>query len=208
MAASLENPPRFFELLNDWDKEQYLKLRRSIHGRPLPLADKMIQIRAYCQSPDGNEWKRYLVCGICWLTTGELALNFHNLRILTNSSRSTMNNDLLKSGYVTIPMKSCDLINQIPYLEEHPVNLRDWTIKSFAPVTPQPAAPVIDGLSSTIWSSVSPEPSMNKLDDVITVEDLRVIEKKQIEEDFWDDPFCLPPVFLLEDQRSCLCACK
>lgn len=194
-------------MLNHSDRDAYNDLRLKLQSKPRPLADNLAKIRTFCQKRDGEEWKRYLVCGVCWLIDGELAINFRNLRILVNASKSTLNNELKKSGYITVPQRSCNLINQIPYLEKNATFLREWTIKSLAPVTPQPVVPSMDGLSKVTWSN-SPEPGMHKLNDVIAIRELREIEKKQIEEDFWDDPFCLPPAFLLDEQRSCLCTCK
>lgn len=137
---SLKNYPSFFEILSDIDKEKYMKLHEKV-GSPVNRynRNKRLQtfneilddIKRFCIQEDGEDWRRYLVCGICWIND-DIVINTRQLRILIEKSKSTINGSFAKMGYCTVPMKEHDtkyIIQFIPYLKSHPQELRQWTTR-------------------------------------------------------------------------------
>lgn len=72
-------------------------------------------------------------------------------------------------------------------------------IKAFSPVTPEPVVPAMEGIvRKESYAPLSPMPEPSSFGP-LTVKDLRKIDQKKMESEWFDDPFCLPPAFLLED---------
>ncbi|OHT09611.1 hypothetical protein TRFO_21404 [Tritrichomonas foetus] len=132
--------PEFFNLLSQDDQRQYHELRQTVgspdnrynRNKRLETFNEILDaIRQFCQRGDGEDWRRYLVCGVCWLGC-DIAINTRQLRILILKSKSTINGALAKMGYTTIPIKSHDpteLVENIPFLKSHPQELRQWTTR-------------------------------------------------------------------------------
>jgi hypothetical protein len=135
-----QQPSPFFDLLSDSNKKQYNKLKNVLsssdfkHNRNKQIDTfyKMLdQIRSFCEKNDGEQWKKYLVCGICWLN-GDIAVNTRRLRITIGKSKSTINCALAKMGYETLTLKRRDpktLHNKIPFLKDNSMEERQWTVR-------------------------------------------------------------------------------
>lgn len=103
---------------------------RRLH-RTEVFAESLELLREFCERGDADEWKRYLVCGICW--SGEfVGVNNQQLMAVLDRSKSTINDVFLKLGYKNITVNSGNestLTEKIPYLGDRPEELRQWTIR-------------------------------------------------------------------------------
>lgn len=140
LVESLKIYPSFFDILSDSDQIKYIKLHEKVgspenrynRNRRLQTFNEILdEIKHFCIQNDGEDWRRYLVCGICWINK-DIVINTRQLRILTEKSKSTINGSFAKMGYSTVPMKEHDtkyIIQIIPYLKSHPQELRQWTTR-------------------------------------------------------------------------------
>lgn len=132
--------PKYFYLLNDHDKQNYMILHDLIsksekrykrYKRVESIQDALLMIRDFCIKGNVDDWKRCLVCGACWV--GEnIAINTRHLCILVGKCKSSINGAISKMGYKMVPFKSVatkELITFIPLLKENSEELRQWTIR-------------------------------------------------------------------------------
>jgi hypothetical protein len=135
-----ESDPRSWELLSEADKAAYLKLKQDFneaglrHNRNTRLEqfDGILEaIRQFAERRDGDDWRRFLVCGVCWIENG-IAINTRQLRILLGKCKSSINGSLQKMGYTTNASHSQSwkiLFRCIPLLKDRFSELRQWTIR-------------------------------------------------------------------------------
>lgn len=161
--------PTFFDLLNDSDKEQYLELRNIISNsdkrykknkRIESLQESLDMIQKFCMKNDSDDWKRFLVCGVCWMGQ-DIAINTRQLRLLVDKCKSSINGALSKMGYSTAPIKSsitAALLTYIPFLKGNFVEQRQWTVRRKIQFSPLP--PIRANLipSYNMYSFQTPEP--------------------------------------------------
>ncbi|OHS96477.1 hypothetical protein TRFO_37333 [Tritrichomonas foetus] len=136
--------PAFFSNLSPSDQLQYHELRRRLSSknnrynrnkRLETFQDTLQAIQTFCVRNSEDDWKRYLVCGICWIDEG-ICINTRQLRILLGKSKSSINGALQKIGYETVPSKGNDaapLVSKIPYLKQFFAEQRQWTIRKLMP---------------------------------------------------------------------------
>lgn len=163
--------PAFFELLSESDRQGYIDLRNELmssdtkfkrYKRITSLRDALYAIHKYCSRNSNDDWKRYLVCGVCWMGW-DIAINTRQLRLLINKCKSSINGALAKMGYSTAPIKtegSSSLIKAIPFLKGNFVELRMWTIRRRQIASPLPSNRIgyISPLPATHQSTISPQP--------------------------------------------------
>lgn len=150
-----QSVPLYWELLSESDKSGYHNLKmafnvRSIkrnRGRRVETFDSMLEaIHKYAERHDTNDWRRFLVCGVCWMD-GAIAINTRQLRLLITKCKSSINGSLQKLGYVTNTSHSESwnmLFSRIPTLRDNFTEIRQWTIRykkdmnpTSVPVQPQ-----------------------------------------------------------------------
>ena len=141
--------PAFFELLSADDQEKYRNLRSVLSSsdnkykrnqRCKTLQDAIEQIKKFCVRNDGDDWKRFLVCGICWFDM-DIAINTRQLRLLIDKCKSSINGALAKMGYGSEIIRgegSQSLISKIPFLKGNFVEQRQWTIRKRIAASPYP----------------------------------------------------------------------
>jgi hypothetical protein len=151
---SLDALPEQFSLLSEADQTRYRELRSIVGSRDTrynrfrrldTLSESLSRIRSFCIRGDAGDSLRCLVCGICWLSTTDVAINIRHLRLLLNKSKSTINGALLKMGYSPVPLKSEEgerLMTLIPQLKDHYLDLRLWSIRRILRNDPKPRAPL------------------------------------------------------------------
>jgi hypothetical protein len=160
--------PKYFELLSDRDQFGYSELRstlssqlcRNRRGKRLEnFSEMMASIRAFCVRPDEDDWKRCLVCGVYWLSSG-IAINNRQLSLLLDKCKSSINGSLQKMGYSTLQARTEStnaLSDAIPVLKNNFNELREWTVRLFMAASPQPGLPVY--AVETRYPFQSPVPS-------------------------------------------------
>ena len=130
----------YLDLLSELDAEMFSRTfelsgkdRKSVRFRRIQaFQDSLLQIKRFCHHGDDNDWKRCLVCGICWLSDQILAVNNQRLMSVLGRSKSTINDMLMKLKYRSEPItnENKDMVTSIiPYLEHHPEELRHWTLR-------------------------------------------------------------------------------
>ena len=141
--------PKYYDMLSKEDQTMYINLRsglsshacRNRRGKRLEtFSDMMNTIKQYCIRNSDSDWKRCLVCGVCWLPTG-IAVNTRHLSLLIDKCKSSINGSLQKMGYNTVQCRtefSQPLIDQIPILKNNFNELREWTIRQYVASTPTP----------------------------------------------------------------------
>lgn len=172
--------PAFFDLLSESDRQGYIDLRNELvssdtkfkrYKRITSLRDALYAIHKYCSRNSNDDWKRYLVCGVCWMGW-DIAINTRQLRLLINKCKSSINGALAKMGYTTAPIKtegSSSLLKAIPFLKGNFVELRMWTIRRRQIASPLPSNKVgyISPLPSINQSTFSPQPYMTPMQQLI-----------------------------------------
>lgn len=134
------NIPQYWELLSESDKIMYQQLKQEftassakrVRNTRLETFDGILEtIRGFTERGDENDWKRYLVCGVCWMENA-IAINTRQLRLLVSKCKSSINGSLQKMGYTTNMSHSESwkiLFPHIPMLKDHFAELRQWTIR-------------------------------------------------------------------------------
>ena len=135
----------FIQLLSPADRIEYDELKKKVgspenrynrNKRIQTFTEIIESIRQFCIKNDDDDWKRCLVCGICWIphststdlsplspsevddlndnsfygwtNNHDLAINTRQLRVLIAKSKSTINGALAKMGYESVPTKGSD----------------------------------------------------------------------------------------------------
>jgi hypothetical protein len=145
--------PEEFTLLSPLDQTLYHELRSAVGSEDTrynrfhrldTLAESFQRIRCYCIRGDADDSLRCLVCGICWISPGEIAINIRHLRVLLNKSKSTINGALLKMQYVPVPLKGEEgnrLMTLIPQLKNRYFSLRLWSVRRLSTEDSKPISP-------------------------------------------------------------------
>ena len=150
--------PNYFNFLSEYDRYQYSVLRAQMQAqtsknqrnkRVENFTETLEAIKRFCCRGDGEDWRRFLVCGICWLPEG-IAINTRQLRILIFKCKSSINGSLHKMGFnVNLGRTEAAnaLIMAIPMLKDNTIELRQWTVRQapghcLSPVSPPMPSPV------------------------------------------------------------------
>ena len=132
--------PNFFEYLSLEDQKKFEEIKNTLgapdhrynrNKRLVTFQEMLESIKDFCERNDSEDWKRYIVCGICWFGN-EIAINTRQLRILLGKSKSSINGAFAKMGYETLPSKGIDqsqLMDKIPFLKSNFAEYRQWTVR-------------------------------------------------------------------------------
>ena len=145
----MSKAPPFFEILVKADQQKYIELRASLSSekrryqrfRRTDSFDEILQeIKEFCIRHDDDDWKRCLVCGVCW-PPGCIGINVRQLSLLIDKSKSNINGVFAKMGYVSdqsnLEFKR-SLIECLPILKGNHLEQRFWTIRYNPTLTPAP----------------------------------------------------------------------
>jgi hypothetical protein len=163
MDAASPDAPAFFALLDAPDQRRYLELRSDLHHsakrykrnkRVESLEDALNAIRAFSLRHDPDDWKRFLVCGVCWMGQ-DVGVNVRQLRLLVDKCKSSINGALSKMGYGAAPATAASVLSCIPALRDRFVEQRQWTVRRRARQSPAPARP---SLPTPILNPPAPPP--------------------------------------------------
>jgi hypothetical protein len=126
--------------LRELDQIRSVVLAKYQRHKPVKSFCQTLSIfRSFCERHDADDWRRCLACGICWLD-GRLAVNTRQLMALTGRSKSSINNLFAKFECRKVALNKQNesmLIQKIPYLAEHPNEMKQWTYRVGKARTPQ-----------------------------------------------------------------------
>jgi hypothetical protein len=132
--------PRYWDRIDEEDQKQYILLRSELsspafsnqRGRSNSQFGAILNlIKAFVVRGTQTDLNRALVCGILWLPRN-LAVNIHQLQILTSKCKSSLNGSLHNMGYGTIPTglnSAGELIATYPWMKDNYAELRRWTVR-------------------------------------------------------------------------------
>lgn len=132
--------PQFIELLSEEDKKLYEEMQTAFssqeyrynRNRRISISKEVFDtVRNYCERKEEDQWKRYLVCGICWYDK-QIGINTNQFGCLISKSKSTINDVISKMGYTAISIKgepASMLLEKVPYLFGNQNEFRKWTIR-------------------------------------------------------------------------------
>ncbi|KAK8893690.1 hypothetical protein M9Y10_022117 [Tritrichomonas musculus] len=135
-----EQFPQYWDILSDSDKSGYIALKKEINvfntkrifrDRADSFTKILQLIQKYAERKEEDDWKRFLVCGICWVENG-IAVNIRQLKILISKCKSSINGSLQKLGYLPSQLHvntKLILFPLIPFLSKNYNELRQWTIR-------------------------------------------------------------------------------
>ena len=138
---NIEVDPEYFDLLSPIDRTHYRALskmfRDSIQGRQRNhrienFNELLCMIRNFAQRDDGDDWKRCLVCGVVFFNNSHLAINTHQLSLIYDKCKSSINGALKHLGWkTTISRGDLDpqLIDFFPILKGQTAKLRQWSVR-------------------------------------------------------------------------------
>jgi hypothetical protein len=131
---------QYWDFLTNEDKEVYKRINMALaaptnrnrrNKRVDDFREILEAIELFEDSDTEDRWKRCLVCGICKIPNG-IAVNTTQLKRLVFKCKSSINGSLKRLGWDLIVSKSSaydDLLKEIPYLRDHPAEVRQWTIR-------------------------------------------------------------------------------
>jgi hypothetical protein len=136
--------PSYWDLLSDTDKANYLTMRQALsssackhcRNHSAAMNQEIIgSIQSFVMRNDGDDWKRGLVCGICWLNSA-IAVNTRQLRLLVSKCKSSINSMFQNIGFATIPTTNdyaTAIATFFPLIKDNFAELRQWTIRAVKP---------------------------------------------------------------------------
>ena len=139
--SSDKRNPRYWDLLSLEDKSSYEVMRGALsspscknrRNKSLETFTEIIEtIHSYVVRNDNDDWKRALVCGVCWLGKDAVAINTRQLRLLIAKCKSSINGSFQQMGYCTLPAgteSASSLIKYFPFLRDNFSELRQWTVR-------------------------------------------------------------------------------
>lgn len=148
-GTTKEQTPQYWDLLSEPDRAGYNQLKhdftagniKRVRNNRLETFEEILEaIRHYAERKDDDDWKRFLVCGVCWMDQA-IAINTRQLRLLVSKCKSSINGSLQKMGYTTNMSHSESwkiLFPHIPLLKDHFSELRQWTIRYKTGTQPPP----------------------------------------------------------------------
>lgn len=140
--ASLSQVPKYWNLLDEVDKQGYLSLRASLAVSVLKcqrnqktenFSEMLEMIHKFCVRGDNNDWKRFLACGYCSFNN-KIAINNGQFKILTFKCKSSLNGLLNKIGLQSKHSRgdTMRMLNSIfPMLKGNVTEARQWTIRQY-----------------------------------------------------------------------------
>lgn len=132
--------PRYWDWLSESDRIEYSELKKELSSSNYKnkrnrsketFVTLLSKVKNFVIKGDAGDTNRALVCGIVWLDKG-VAINTHQLCLLTGKCKSSINGSFQRLGYGTMPTgtdSSGDLISKFPLLKSNFGELRQWTIR-------------------------------------------------------------------------------
>lgn len=163
--------PRFYYLLDDNDKQQYDTIRNSQKGgqkkTEINFMNDIDKLKKFIIRGNENDWKRGIVCGIYWLPESKgIAVNIHQLKIILNKSKSSLNSLLSKIGLDVILTRGKAIgvvLDTFPILKNYTNEVKQWTIRKLADKSP-PSSPIQSDFSQNVEQKTENNNCLNEIE--------------------------------------------
>ena len=192
-SSASQSEPDLFYSLSSTDQEMYIQLQTTFtHLISSPFSQLIPKIKEFCIQGEKDDLKRCYVCGISWFSDA-IAINMDQLRILTGFSKPSINYEFRKMGYikpVLYPLAQDLILQLFPFLSKRTFEISNWKVLQFSPVTPIQNPMIKHDRSTSNFQTPQPELPV-----------LRSMTPPPNSNSFYDDPFCLPPLFLFENSN-------
>ena len=135
----------FEDFLNKEDIDYYQKLKKTLsshicrncRNKRVESFNKMlITIYHFINRKKEDNWKRSLICGVCWYKN-YICVNIRQMSCLLEKCKSSINGSLKRLFLVVLPNKQQSmkiLIEAIPYLKNHQEILHMWSVRQHAQI--------------------------------------------------------------------------
>lgn len=136
--------PKYWRLLNSSDMQQYLFIRsmlmspfgKNSRSKIENFGDIIQILKYFCIKGDTDDWKRFLVAGICFIDHESIAINTHQLTLFIGKCKSSVNGSFHKLGYIHVVDRNeaiQAITSKMPILKDNTPELRKWTYRSLVP---------------------------------------------------------------------------
>ena len=137
------NYKTFLRMLNLEDQNEFDRIKGALSGKNFHYQynkglDSFIEgfqkIKTFCTKGDADDWKRCLVCGVCFMQDS-IAVNTKRLEQVFSKSKSTINQSLKKLGYdgcSKMKQNYTTLFRYIPHLKLDYTEQRQWSIRKYS----------------------------------------------------------------------------
>ena len=127
--------------LSQADSNDLIKLKNTIansklkHNRNKSIttfSNLLELIRQFCCRSDGEDWKRFLACGICFINDDIIAVSSAQIKNVLGYTKSNINRLLNESGYKSVEKTYQHqelLFSKIPYLKNQAFQAKQWSIR-------------------------------------------------------------------------------
>ncbi|OHT07400.1 hypothetical protein TRFO_24416 [Tritrichomonas foetus] len=163
---TITETPQYWDFLSAEDQNKYHHLKKQFtHPKYKNRRNKsndvfkdiIKNIKRFVMRNDENDVIRSLVCGIIWIDD-VIVINTHQLRILIDKCKSSINGSFQAIGYEAIPPASdsaCELVSMYPFMKNNYGELRQWTSRQLIRESKNPQiSNVNDKNSSTTEGNV------------------------------------------------------
>ena len=89
-------------------------------------------IRQFCCRSDGEDWKRFLACGVCFINDDLIAVSSSQIKNVLGYTKSNINRLLNESGFKAVEKTYQHqemLFEKIPYLKNQAFQAKQWSIR-------------------------------------------------------------------------------
>ena len=191
-SSSVE--PDLFCSLSSNDQEMYIQLQTTfIQLISTPVLSTIVpKIKEFCLRGEKEDSKRCYVCGISWFSDA-VAINQDQLHILTGLSKPTINYEFRKMGFINpvpYPMAQELILQLYPFLSKRTFEISKWKVLQFSAMSPIQTPMIMHDISPSGFQT--PQPDIPKTF-------IHSATPPPTSNSFYDDPFCLPPLFLFEN---------
>jgi hypothetical protein len=193
--------PQHWDLLSSEDQIRYTSLqqelsapsRRNRRNRSLATFGEVIgAIRQFVVRNDENDWKRAIVCGICWLDV-TIGVNTRQLRLLIAKCKSSINGSFQSLGFGFVSTGSdcmAAIVQYFPVLKSNFVELRQWTLRYSGPPV-RFVSPAPDTQSDAVPTEM--EFTLTCIPDLVHSPAESMLSTENLELNVFDDPMSFAP---------------
>lgn len=206
-CPSLETPD-YVSILSKEERIQYEGLRDSfskISSTSISTFTSILaRIKEFCLTGGENDTIKSFVCGIAWFSNA-IAVEMQRLKKLTGLSKTVISLNLKHLGYSNkVPEPRAKSLMSIIFYQQKFFNKssQSWNVYELNAMTPFTSSSICQSQSISSFDKISQEiqsPAPNYesvMHYSVSTPDCKLNDDP---DSLYNDPFCLPPIFLLEN---------